>query len=846
MGKAKSFTAVLTWREQEILALLRERLSNREIAEKLSLSVNSVKWHTQQIYNKLGVNNRREAVACFEAGEQVSQLNRDSQSALVDKEKGQSSQSRPNHNLPAPLTSFIGREREFGEVVALLEKNRLVTLTGSGGVGKTRLALYVAENVVDQYSDGVWLVELASISDPGLLAQFIAATLGLYEEGDRPFKETLVDFLRSKQVLIVLDNCEHLSEACARLATQLLHVCPVVTLLASSRELLGVNGEMPYRVPSLNFPGLQEHEMVCGLQEYAAVRLFVERAQVAEPGFQATVQNSSQIAKICQLLDGIPLALELAAARLNVLTVEQLVTRLDDAFHLLTGGSRSGLPRHQTLKATIDWSYQLLTERERLLLRRLAVFAGGWTLEAAEAICSGADDKEGAVQPADVLELLASLVNKSMVIAEHRQNAEIRYRLLETVRQFAIEKLVEAGVHQALSMRHTRFFLQFAETGGIMMWTAERLEWTRWLNADLDNLRAAMQWCYSGKRDIQSGVRIAAAVGRRFLQTMGLIGEARQWLLQGLNAWDPSFDRRVRVSALNAMGWLDFHYAVTEDTLKYFEESVQICRSLGPTAFTELSWALSGQAGTLVSLRGDEALADARRLVDESIRVARHLELPGIHLVFALNTLWDMDKTINARQARQLVEESVQANLETGDHWSGAGAFWRLAEIAATDGNVEHAKDLLFQSLTLFQEANDKTGIALTYYRFAILFRHQGNFSMAVHFAQESLRAWNAMGSREGVSNALGELGSICAYCANRTSSKDKEISMRQAARLLGASEEIAANMRLSIIPYGVNNYQKVQEILHSELDLDVVEKAWAEGKMMTIDEAVNFAFSIQ
>ncbi len=834
----------LTRREQDILALLEKRLTNPEIARELTLALSSVKWYIQQINHKLGVNSRRQAVA------------RARELGLLE------DFPTPKHNLPRQLTRFIGREKEIAQVKGLLEAHALVTLTGSGGVGKTRLAIRVAQEILEKYPDGVWLVDLAPLSDPGLLAQRLAAALGLREEAHRPIQETLVDFLRGKGALIVLDNCEHLSAACASLVDALLQACPRVKLLATSREILGVSGERPHRVPSLEFPDPYELPDLIVLQKYEAVRLFSERAQAALPGFQATAYNRLAIAQICQRLDGIPLALELAAARLNVLTTGQLAARLDDAFGLLTGGSRTALPRHQTLRATIDWSYQLLSESERILLRRLSIFAGGWRLEAAEAVASdplsvnssraSAKNEQPipehqALVTANILELLSSLVKKSMVIAERRQGAETRYRLLETVRQFALEKLIAAGESEALSDRHCQYFVQFAETGGPKMWSAERLEWTDRLNADLDNLRAAIQWSYNDQRNITAGLRIAAAIGRRFMQTMGLIEEARQWLLNGLRDWDPSSDRLLQARALNVLGWLDLNFTVSTDTLQRYEESVRLCRSIGPAANAELSWALWGLGWGLLILRGDEELVTARTLVEESIAVARQLgPADQWYLAFALDITVDLGRTKDDEQTRRHAEEVIHLHLQRGDRWSSAGAMWNLADVAEFQGDFEQARRYLEQSLALLQEAKDKAGVALTYRQLGRLFRHQGEYPTAISYHQEYLRAWNAMGGRARVGDGLLILGVDRVFHGCSLSSAEKASILWQAAKLLGAAEKLSGNERvLDTTPADVEDYHRALGLLHGQLDPAVFEKAWAEGQAMTLEETVNFALSI-
>ena len=347
-------------------------------------------------------------------------------------------------NLPIPLTSFIGREKEIETVKHLLASHgggRLLTLTGAGGSGKTRLALEVAAKLRDVFPDGVWFIDFAPLTDPALVPQSLLTTLGLSEQAGRSTLTIVSDFLQPKRALLILDNCEHLIQACAQLAETLLRACPTLHILATSREALSVAGERLYLVPTLTTPDPAQADLDT-LPQYEAVRLFVERAQTALPGFSLTADNTLAVAQVCHQLDGIPLALELAAARVKALRVEQIAARLaaHEQFRLLTAGSRTALPRHQTLHALIDWSYNLLSEDERLVLQRLSVFAGGCTLEAAEAVCVG----EG-VEADAVLDLMTQLVNKSLLISEREQGQRARYRMLETIRQYARERLIEAG-----------------------------------------------------------------------------------------------------------------------------------------------------------------------------------------------------------------------------------------------------------------------------------------------------------------------------------------------------------------------------------------------------------------
>src|SRR5574341_1313373 len=360
----------------------------------------------------------------------------------------------PLTNLPIQLTSFVGREKEIVEIKRLLLATRLLTLTGPGGTGKTRLAQQVAAQVLDAFPDGVWLVELAPVSNPAIVLHTVATALEVREEPGRPLLTTLLSRLRAKNSLLILDNCEHLIEACPQLTETLLPACPVLKILATSREGLGITGETCFQVPSLSVPDLSQPPTLETLRQSEAVRLFTDRAGTALLGFVVTDQTAPAVAQVCHRLDGIPLAIELAAARVKLLTVEQIAARLDDRFQLLTSGSRTALPRHQTLSALIDWSYDLLSESERVRLRRLSVFRGGWTLEAAESVASDLSLATPHPSSVEVLDLLTQLVNKYLVVFERTQGAEARYRMLETIRQYAWERLMEAGETEVVRTRH--------------------------------------------------------------------------------------------------------------------------------------------------------------------------------------------------------------------------------------------------------------------------------------------------------------------------------------------------------------------------------------------------------
>jgi predicted ATPase/class 3 adenylate cyclase len=417
----------------------------------------------------------------------------------------------PN-NLPAQVTSFIGRTRELAEAKQLLGTTRLLTFTGSGGTGKTRLSLQTAAEVLDQFPHGVWLIELATVSDPALVPETIANALDVREEHGRSLLDTLLNALRARQLLLLLDNCEHLVAACAQTAASVLRRCPAVKILASSREALNIQGEVVRPVLPLAVPefGVDETDLSTEqLAQLEAVQLFAERAAAARPGFALTPQNARLIARISWRLDGIPLAIELAAARIKVLPLEQILARLDDRFRLLSGGSRAALPRQQTLGALIDWSYDLLSEAERVLLRRTSVFVAGRTLEMVEQVCAGDGFKRE-----DTFDLLSALVEKSLLMVEPDPYGEIRYTMLESVWDYADEKLAQHGETARYRRKHLDFFVRLAEAAEPALFGPDQKRWLERLHIEHYNFNAALRFSAEQEETIESGLRLAGAVAR--------------------------------------------------------------------------------------------------------------------------------------------------------------------------------------------------------------------------------------------------------------------------------------------------------------------------------------------
>ena len=604
-----------------------------------------------------------------------------------------------NTNLPIPLTSFIGRTRELAVLKELLGTRRLLTLTGAGGCGKTRLAIQMATDVIGRFSDGVWWVELAAVSDASLLPHVLRRVLGLSEAPGIAVAELLISHLRSKRLLLVLDNCEHLVAACAQLAETILSQCPDVQILATGREMLGLSGEVAWLVPSLSLPMEDVTVSSEAWLQWEGIRLFVERAMAARGDFAVTPVNMSAIARVCRQLDGMPLAIELAAARIKTLSVEQIAARLDDRFHLLTLGSRTALPRQQTLRATMDWSYDLLTEQERVLLRRLSVFAGGWSLEAAEAVCAG-----DGIEPRQVLDLLSHLADKSLLTVEQR-NSESRYRLLETIRQYAREKLLASGEAERIQDCHLNFFLSLAEKAEPRLRSGDQVAWFTRLDVEHGNLRLAQNWSLESSQ-VLSALRLADALFWFWLLRVHTSEGLER--LRGLLLQPEAAGRTLtRARALCAAGHLNWAQAAYAEARLLEEEALSIARELGDKRTMALALHFLGPVNHRL---GD--LARAQSLLEEGLMLWRGLgDADGI----ALSLTFLGDVTLDQgddRRAQLLYEEAAGLLRQLQDRLFLGYQLRRLAQLALVRGENEKAAALCVESLNLNLEAGNKRGIA--------------------------------------------------------------------------------------------------------------------------------------
>ena len=806
-----------------------------------------------------------------------------------------------SNNLPIQQTSFIGREREIEEVKLLIKAGRLVTLMGPGGAGKTRLAIQVAADLIEEFKHGAWLIELVSLRDPALVVQTIASTLGVREVAGRALLDSLIDYMQPKTLLLVMDNCEHLVESCAVTLSALLRVCPNLRVLATSRDALGVAGEATYQIPPLARPDARRRYSVEELAAFAAVRLFVERAVQGDPVFALNESNATPVARITQRLDGIPLAIELAAAQVSALSPAEIDARLNDRFLLLTGG-RSNLPHHQTLRATIDWSYDLLGDVERPLFRRLSVFSGGFPLDAAEAVCAGDE-----IDVIDLLDTLTHLVDRSLVHTDTLRG-DVRYRMLETVRQYGQEKLVEAAEAEPLRDRHMAWFLELAERHEPKLRGPEQVHALEALDVEVDNLRAALQWGSSAGERREDGVRMAAALSR-FWEMRGYLSEGLEWLDGLLRAsGSASSDSRARAlygAAVLALRQGDYAKAAT-----LCEECLRIFRSRGDARGTALSLNL---LGLLARNRADIAMA--QQYLDESLEITREaglrwpraeaLSILGLTMRRAGNmdgaqdcaseslTLWrDIgDKRglaasvshlgtvaryfADYERARAYHEESLALQREIGDKLEITTSLISLGVVAMEQGDNGRATELFRESLALSEEMGNRFGAAASLGNLAIVARHQGNQEEARQLLERSKELWRqlddkhslaittriqamvatAQGNRDqavalyqeslALSQPLGDRLGIAESMEGLAAIAVAEGQAERATRLLGGAEALREAAQTPIRPADRVEHESIVRAVRAVVKEETFKRLWAEGRAMPIEQAVADAAQI-
>jgi predicted ATPase/DNA-binding winged helix-turn-helix (wHTH) protein len=684
------------------------------------------------------------------------------------------------HNLPVPLTNFIGRDRELAELWRLVASTRLLTLTGAGGCGKTRLALELAANVLDRFPDGVWVVDLAAISNPNLVAQSVASVLDVREGPQRPIREALVDYIRNRHILLVLDNCEHLIAACAQLADALLRTAQRLRILATSREGLGITGETLWRVPSFSVPEPPQAASAETLAKYDAVRLFVERAAAIDPAFAVTGANAATVAQVCHRLDGIPLAIELAAARVNVLSIEQIDSRLNDRFHLLTGGSRTAVARQRTLKATVDWSYDLLSDPERQLLRRLSVFAGGWTMEAAEEVTSdNTSEREG------VLDFLSRLVDKSLVNVDSHIDESRRYRFLETVRQYARKRLLRSGEAERLRDRHLTFFHELVRCAEPELTRSRQVTWLNRLQQEHDNLRLALEWCLASPERAVQSLELAATLNWFWIKR-GYFREGQEYLERALSACGntPSV---LRARALMSLGSMTFFQGDFVRARVWLKESAALARDTGDLSVVGFSLGMMALAA---------------------------LELGDI------------------AEGGQFATEGQAAGRASATPWVQGPSLACLAYLAMHDGDFDRAGQLHEEALELTRRQGEKWGMGISLFDLALLRVVQQRHAEARALCSEGIALHEEFGDRRGIAWCLGILSGAEAADGHAL----------RAARLRGAMEGLLESVGAPVqATYNRWIGDRYLDAVKDCLGDSVFQAALAEGRTMSLSRAIQF-----
>jgi predicted ATPase/DNA-binding CsgD family transcriptional regulator len=798
----------LTPRERDILQLMVADRSNAEIAERLVMTLGTVRWYVSEIYSKLGVHSRDEAIA------RAADLNLASQA--------QAAPPTPT-NLPARTTSLVGREREIAAVRLLIlrEEVRLLTLVGTPGIGKTRLSLETAATFLSEFPDGVYFVPLAPISDPTLVANTIAQSLSIHETGEQPITEMLKHYLREKSLLLVLDNFEHLLPA-APLVAELLAASSNLKVLATSREALRLYGEQEYPVPPLALPDPKRSDGIETLGECEAVALFVRRAQAAKPIFELTQENANAIADICVCLDGLPLAIELAAARVKIHTPNALLVRLNKRLSALTSGARDLPERQQTLRGAIAWSYELLDEGEKTLFAQLGVFVGGWSLEAMEAVCVGAT--HGSPLHIDVYDGLESLLNKSLVQQIGSAIGEPRFTMLETLREYALEKLAESGEEETLRRAHCDYFLRLAEVAEAHAFGREQIAWFDRLEVEFDNLRAALAWSLRGGV-ADKGLQLAAALGWFFSQRMHWT-EGLAWIERTL-AVSQNAPVFLRAKALQWAGGLDDDGARKR---AFCEQALSLARAANDR--WNIAWALSNLGSEDTPLDLERAAAT----LDESLRLFRELEdaMGLCHTLIRRSKVASMQR--DYAYMRVLAEEALVAAREVDDLVVTGWVHFVLGQVSKFhDHDLKQAETHYESSLSVFREARSSTGVVVVGVHLAQIEQGLGNNPRAQTLFKEALFLLKEQ-RPHGIYIELAFVG-----LANLAGAHGQ---LERAANLLAAVNRDTLVEHYTTFSELDDFFESDVASVRAQLGEDRFAEAWAVGNAMTREQAIVYALS--
>ncbi len=724
------------------------------------------------------------------------------------------------HNIPVQVTSFMGRQQAFASLTQHVCHSRLVTITGPGGNGKTRMSLQVAAYLLDQFPDGAWLVDLTNLTDGAQVLQAVAAVLKVREEPGRPLADTLCAALQNRRMLLLLDNCEHLIVHCARLASTLLIECPQVHILATSREPLGIAGETAWATPPLAVPDSDEELSVEAVSRCEAVRFFIDRARAVNPSFAVTMQNVAALSTVCRRLDGVPLALELAAARIRVLSVEQIAERLDDRLRLLTSGLRSTLPRHQTMRAAIDWSHDLLTLQERLLWRRLSVFAGSFSLEAAEAVCA-----HSGVEPFEVLDLLAQLVDKSLVLSEEHLG-EKRFRLLDTMRQYALERLREAGEEEAVSRAHLTWYVSFALQAEAELGRQDRALWLDRLALENGNLREAVKWAME-QGALDEAKRICGAIWR-YWYLRGQITEnleRMKWLAaapQGTGS-----DRQAHGQLLNGMGALCFYLGELREAEIAYRQSLTIFREQGNR--DESARVLNNLGvGLRVEVRLDEALA----CLEEALILNRESG-QSVRESWTLNNLGTVYyERGDLPAARRFHEQSLEIQRRLGDQAGIAMSSYYLGLISIRQRGYQAAQSQFEAAAAIARELGDRRLLALALDGLGGVAFHMGDYAACRALQRESIR----------IQQVLGDLVNIAGSLENFAWLLAAEGELVQAMRLAGGAAALRRRINAPLSPLRTADMEERLGPARRAMGEQEAATAMEAGSRLTLEQLLDLA----
>jgi predicted ATPase/class 3 adenylate cyclase len=727
------------------------------------------------------------------------------------------------NNLPLQPTPLIGREKEVAEVCDLLgaEATRLLTLTGPGGIGKTRLALQAAADLLDEFPDGTYFVQLATLTEAELFISAVAETLGVREIGEQPLDESLKDYLHERRLLLLLDNFEQVLGA-APTVTELLTAAPGLKVLATSRAPLGLYGEHELPVPPLTLPDLKLQPPLERLTQYEAVGLFVERARAVKPDFKVTNESAPAVAEICVRLDGLPLAIELAAARIKMLPPKAMLQRLSSRLKLLTGGARDLPERQRTLRATIEWSFALLNEGEQVLFGRLAVFSGGRTLEAIEAIC----DAEGDL-PMEAFDGVSSLLDKSLLRQEEGPNGEPRFVMLETVHEFAREKLKESAEAEEINRAHAQYFLTLAEEANPELKGANQLEWLERLEAEHDNMRAALTWALK-RKEVEVALRLGGALWW-FWSMRGYHSEGRRWLEEAL-AMDGRVSPEVRAMALAGVGELAFDQGDLDRAKEACQEGLELLEHEEGREAREAKLNLLVWLGFVAWVR--EEYERAKQLFEEGLALSRERSDTWWLATFLLYVAIVPHYLGDYERATELTEESMDLFREQGDKLSLAYCLNNLAMMVYSQGDLGRAAQLTEEAVALFRELGARGDVALGLYNLGWIALLQDDLGRAADIYKESLTlAWDT-----GMNHIVqGDLEGFACLAAVRGETE-------RAARLWGA---VQALHETKGIPRDTDFLAEAGariSAVRSGMGEEAWEEAWRKGRAMTLDEAVSYA----